>query len=135
MSGRKSATPCLIVFFLFLAFFPHFLTSQHHTAHTIPHAFISVSFGFSVFFHAHTRTSARATDRDLASGLSKSVCVNTRNNREICLKRSKSGETLAKARFDIDGQIVRLGQDGERLIEPKRSWFPPKFPSFSGKNK
>ena len=49
------------------------------------------------------------------------------------MKKAKAGETLAKARFDIDGQIVRLRQGGERLIEPERSWFPPKFPSFSGK--
>ena len=54
-------------------------------------------------------------------------------NREICLQKAKSGETLAKARFDIDGQIVRLRQGGERQIESYRSWFPPKFPSFPGK--
>ena len=33
-------------------------------------------------------------------------------NREICVKKAKSGETLAKARFDIDGQIVRLRRSG-----------------------
>ena len=56
-------------------------TSRHYTTHTHTTR-ISMVFpmGISVFFHthAHTRTSARATDRDLASGLSKSVCVRTR---------------------------------------------------------
>ena len=50
-------------------------------------------------------------------------------------KKAKSGESLAKARFDIDGQIILLlGRSGERRIEPSGSWFPPKFPSFSGKS-
>ena len=51
------------------------------------------------------------------------------------LKKAKSGESLAKARFDIDGQIILLlGRSGERRIEPSGSWFPLKFPSFSGKS-
>ncbi|XP_046665576.1 uncharacterized protein LOC124357644, partial [Homalodisca vitripennis] len=48
---------------------------------------------------------------------------------ELCLARTKSGETLMEVRSDSDVQIVRAGYRGERLIEPSSSWFPPKFPS------
>ena len=78
--------------------------------------------------HAHAHTPA--TDRDLESGLSKS---NTRKNPGKCLKKAKSGESLAKARGNADGQIVRLRRSDDRPIEPSGSWFPPKFPSFSRK--
>ena len=128
-----SYEPLSLSSFVFL----YFLTSQHYTTHThIPHAFLFFSW-FSVFFHTHThaRTHTRAIDCDLESGLIKSVCVNTWKNREICLKKTKSGESLAKARFDIDGQIVRLRRSGERLIEPSGSWFSPKFPSFFTKKR
>ena len=133
-------SPCFDCFpFISCVFFHNF--SPHNTTQRTHHTTrVSICFfWFSMFFHthihthAHTRTSARATDRDLASGLSKNVCVNTRKNREICLKKGKSGETLSKARFDIDGKVVRLRQGGERLIEPCRSWFPPKFPHFHEK--
>ena len=117
------------------------LTAPHNT-HTIPHAFLSVSSGFQCFStrttphnihtHNHTRTTHNtpATDRDLESGLSKS---HTRKNPGKCLKKAKSGETLARARADTDGQIVRLRRSDDRPIEPSGSWFPPKFPSFSRK--
>ena len=56
-----------------------FLTSQHYTTHThttrislvFPFCFKSFSTRRHTHTHAHTRTSA--TDRDLGSGLSKSV--------------------------------------------------------------
>ena len=96
--------------FTFLIFY--YKKAQHSTQHT----------------HSQTRTLTHtctpATDRDLESGLCKS---NTRKNPRKCLKKAKSGESLAKARFEIAGQIVRLRQSGERLIEPSGSWFPPKF--------
>ena len=117
------------------------LTTPHNT-HTIPHAFLAVSSCFQCFStrttphnihntqtHTHTHTCTPATDRDLESGLSKS---HTRKTHGKCLKKAKSGETLARARADIDGQIVRLRSD-DRPIEPSGSWFPPKFPSFSRK--
>ena len=113
----------LIVFPLFLVFL-YFLTSQHYTTHTTPHAFLWFFFWvFSVFPLAHTRTCAPATDRDLASGLSKSVCVNTRK----AVKYARAGQSQGKLWW-------RLRQSGERPIEPSQSWFPPKFPSFSGKS-
>ena len=113
-------------------------TTQH--THTIPHVFLSVSFGFQCFIHTHTahnihtrtHTCTPATDRDLESGLSKS---HTRKNPGKCLKKAKSGETLARARADTDGQIVRLRRSDDRPIEPSGSWFPPNFPSFSRKKK
>ena len=115
------------------------LTSQHYTTHTHTTRISLFPLVFSVFPHAHTHTHARththtpATDHNLESGLIKSVCVNTRKNRKICLKKAKSGESLAKARFDTDGQIVRLRRSGERLIEPSGSWLPRSFPHFSQK--
>ena len=101
--------------------FPHIFTTkkaQHSTQHTHSQT------------HTLTHTCTLATDRDLESGLSKS---NTRKNPGKCLKKAKSGESLAKARGNADGQIVRLRQSVERRIEPSGSWFPPKFPSFSRK--
>ena len=118
------------------------LTTPHNTHHTTR---ISLCFlWFSVFFHTHntaqhtqytiTHThnthNTPATDRDLESGLSKS---HTRKNPGKCLKKAKSGETLARARADTDGRIVRLRRSDDRPIEPSGSWFPPKFPSFSRK--
>ena len=85
--------------FTFLIFYYKKSTTQH-TIYTI--------------HNQHTHTDTPATDRDLESGLCES---NARKNRQKCLKKAKSGESLAKARF---GQIVRLRQSGERLIEP--SW-------------
>ena len=130
------------MFLVFLCIFsPH--STTHHTHHTTR---ISLCFlWFSVFFHTHNTAqhthsqphthnthNTPATDRDLESGLSKS---HTRKNPGKCLKKAKSGETLARARFDIDGQIILLlGRSGERRIEPSGCWFPPKFPSFSGKS-
>ena len=123
------------------------LTTPHNT-HTIPHAFLSVSSGFQCFptrttphnihnTQPHTRTHActPATDRYLARGLSKSVSVNARKNPRKCLKKAKSGETLAKARGDADGQIVRLRRSGERPMQPSSSWFPLKFLSFFRKKR
>ena len=49
------------------------------------------------------RTCRPATDRDLESGLSKS---DARKNRENACKMQSQEKSLAKARFDIDGQIV-----------------------------
>ena len=130
---------------MFPVIFVYFLTSQHHTTHTPYHThFTLFPLVFSVFPHAqhhttytltttHTHTHhthTPATDRDLESGLSKS---HTRKNPGKCLKKAKSGESLAKARFGIDGQIVRLRRSDDRPIEPSSSWFPPKFPSFSMK--
>ena len=105
------------IFIYFLIFYYKYSTTQHAT--------------YTVHNHTRTHTCTPATDRDLESGLSES---NARKNLEKCLKKAKSGESLAKARFEIDGQIVRLRQSVERRIEPSVSWFPPKFPSFSGKN-
>ena len=56
-----------------------------------------------------------------------------RKNPGKCLKKAKSGETLARARADTDGQIVRLRRSDDRPIESSGSWFPPNFPSFSRK--
>ena len=133
----RKKRPCFDSFPNVSCVFSHFLTSQHHTTHTPYHTHFSLFLVvFSVFPHAHstqhthsqthtrTHNNTPATDRDLESGLSKS---NTRKNREICLKKAKSGESLAKARFDMDGQIVRLRRSGARPIEPSGSWFPPKF--------
>ena len=103
--------------FTFLIFYNKKSTTQH-TTYTLTDT------------HTHTHTCTPATDRDLESGLSKS---NTRKNPRKCLKKAKSGESLAKARFDMDGQIVRLRRSDDRPIEPCGSWFPPKFPSFSRK--
>ena len=38
---------------------------------------------------------------------------------------------LVEARADADLEIVRYiwVYEGQRLIEPSSSWFPPKFPS------
>ena len=86
--------------------FPHILLQKkHNTAHNI----------HNTQPHTRTHTDTPATDRDLESGLSES---NARKNLEKCLKKAKSGESLAKARFEIDGQIVRLRQSVERRIEP-----------------
>ena len=103
--------------FTFLIFYYKKSTTQH-TTYTLTDT------------HTLTHTCTPATDRDLESGLSKS---NTRENPRKCLKKAKSGESLAKARGNADGQIVRLRRSGERPIEPSGSWFPPKFPSFSRK--
>ena len=129
--------------FLSFCVFYH-LTTLHNThTHTHTTRISLFPLGFQCFStrthahtctHTHTHTHTPAIDRYLARGLRESVCVNTRKNREICLKKAKSGETLAKARFDIDGQIVRLRRNGERRIEPSGSWFPPNFPSFPGKS-
>ena len=53
--------------------------SPHNTTQHTPilHACLWFSFGFSVFFHTRTHMHMQ-TDRYLACGLSKSVCVNTR---------------------------------------------------------
>ena len=104
----------------YLCISSYFTTQKHNTAHNI----------HNTQPHTRTHTDTPATDRDLESGLSES---NTRKNREICLKKAKSGESLAKARGNADGQIVRLRRSGDRPIEPSGSWFPPKFPSFSRK--
>ena len=123
---------------VFHIFSPH-NTTQHTPYHTHFSLFLVV---FSVFPHAHstqhtqsqshtrTHTCTPATDRDLESGLS----TTRGKTREICLKKAKSGESLAKARFHMDGQIVRLRRSGERRIEPSGGWFPPEFLSFSGKS-
>ena len=129
-------------FSCFLCIFSPHNTTQH-THHTTRISFCFL--WFSVFFHTHntaqhtqsqthtrTHTCTLATDRDLESGLSKS---HTRKNPGKCLKKAKSGETLARARADTDGQIVRLRRSGNRPIEPSGSWFPPKFPSFSRKKR
>ena len=100
--------------------FPHILLQKSTTQHIT----------YTILNHTHAHTDTPATDRGLESGLSES---NTRKNREICLKKAKSGESLAKARGNADGQIVRLRRSGDRPIEPSGSWFPPKFPSFSRK--
>ena len=102
--------------FIFLIFY--YKKAQHSTQHTHSQT------------HTLTHTCTPAIDRDLESGLSKS---HTRKNPGKCLKKAKSGETLARARADTDGQIVRLRQGGEGRIEPYRSWFPPNFPSFPRK--
>ena len=73
------------------------------------------SFGFSVFStHAHTH--ALATGCYLACGLSKSVCVNTRKNREICLRRA---QRQGKSWWSIgtDGQIVRCAWREKRKTQ------------------
>ena len=93
-------------------------TAQHSTQHTHSQT------------HTLTHTCTPATDRDLESGLSKS---RTRKNPGKCLKKAKSGETLERARADVDGQIVRLRRSDDRPIEPSGNWFPPNFPSFSRK--
>ena len=126
----------------------YFLTSQNHTTHTPYHTHFSLfPLVFSVFPHAqhrttytihnhtHAHTCTPATDRDLARGLSKSVSVNARKNPRKCLKKAKSGETLAKARGDADGQIVRLRRSGERPMQPSSSWFPLKLLSFFRKKR
>ena len=85
--------------------FLHILSPYNTTQHTHPyqtHFFFSSE--FSVFFHTHTgtrmlalartHTHTPAIDRYLARGLSKSVCVNTRKSRELCLKKAKCREKL-----------------------------------------
>ena len=104
--------------FTFLIF--HYKKAQHSTQHTHSQT------------HTLTHTCTPATDRDLESGLCKS---NARKNPRKCLKKAKSGESLAKARGNADGQIVRLRRSDDRPIEPSGSWFPPKFPSFSRKKR
>ena len=104
----------------YLFVFHTFTTKKHNTAHNI----------HNTQPHTRTHTCTPATDRDLESGLSES---NTRENPRKCLKKAKSGESLAKARGNADGQIVRLRRSDDRPIEPFWSWFPPKFPSFSRK--
>ena len=76
---------------------------------------------------------APAIDRYLARGLSKSVCVNTRKKREICLKMATSGETLAKARFDIDG--ANRSSAAKWRKTNRTIWYlvPPSFPHFQEK--
>ena len=101
--------------FTFLIFYYKKSTTQH-TTYTL----------------TDTHTCTPATDRDLESGLSKS---NTRKNPGKCLKKAKSGESLAKARGNADGQIVRLRRSDDRPIEPSGSWFPPKFLRFQGKKR
>ena len=138
------------MFPMFPVIFVYFLTSQHHTTHTHTpyHTHFSLfPLVFSVFPHAqhrttytihnhtHSHTCTPATDRYLARGLSKSVSVNARKNPRKCLKKAKSGETLAKARGDADGQIVRLRRSGERPMQPSSSWFPLKFLSFFRKKR
>ena len=125
---------------MFLAFFhifsPH--NTTQHTHHT--HAFLSVSSGFSVFPHAHstqhthsqTHTRTPATDRDHESGLSKS---HTRKNHGKCLKKAMSGETLARARADADGQIVRLRRSDDRQSNHLVAGSLPIFPRFQGKKR
>ena len=109
---------------LSLFYFPYLLISSYFTTKKTQH----ITQHTHSQTHTLTHTCTPATDRDLESGLSKS---NTRKNPRKCMKKAKSGESLAKARF---GQIVRLQRSGEGRIEPYRSWFPPKFPSFSGKS-
>ena len=118
----------LMTMFFSLLYFPYLFISSYfyYKYSTAQHA----TYTIHNHTHAHT-TCTPATDRDLESGLSES---NARKNLEKRLKKAKSGESLAKARFDIDGQIILLlGRSGERRIEPSGSWFPPIFPSFSGK--
>ena len=105
--------PYLFTFLIFL----QKSTTQHTTYTILNHT------------HAHTQTHLPLTV------ILRVVCVRvTRGKtREICLKKAKSGESLAKARGNADGQIVRLLRSGDRPIEPSGSWFPPKFPSFSRK--
>ena len=55
--------------------------------------------------HVHTCTNAPATVSDLESGLSE-TCVSTRKDVNYACAGQKSGKTLAKVHFDIDGQIV-----------------------------
>ena len=103
------------MFLVFLCIFSPHNTTQH-THHTTR---ISLCFlWFSVFFHntqphTHNTHNTPATDRDLESDLSKS---HTRKNPGKCLKKAKSGETVARARADTDGQIVRLRRSDDRLI-------------------
>ena len=133
---RDHVLTILPMFLVFLCIYSRLLDHVFSLFYC-PYLFISLYFYYK--YSTHTRTHTRthtctpATDRDFESGLSESVCVNTRKNREICLKKAKSGETLAKARGDADGQIVRLRRSDDRPIEPFWSWFPPKFPSFSRK--
>ena len=116
--------PCFSACFIFHIYSFLYIFTTNIAQHSTQHTQYTTT-------HAHT-TCTPATDRDLESGLCKS---NARKNRQKCLKKAKSGESLAKARFDIDGQIILLlGRSGERRIEPSGSWFPPKFPSFSGKS-
>ena len=113
---------------LSLFYFPYLLISSYFTTKKAQH---STQHTHSQT-HTLTHTCTPATDRDLESGLSKS---NARKNPRKCLKKAKSGESLAKARGNADGQIVRLRRSGDRPIEPSGSWFPQKFPSFSGKKR
>ena len=83
-------------FQMFLVFFLYFhdcLTIFLPVLLSIFAHFSGCPFGFQCF-----STHAPATDRYLARGLSKSVCVYNRKNREICLSsRAKSGKTLVEA--------------------------------------
>ena len=141
----KKGRPCFDMFPMFLVFFVYLLTTFRPCFQPV---LFSIFIDFLTFFttniaqhstqhtqytttHTHTHTRTPATDRDRENGLSKS---NARKNPGKCLKKAKSGESLANARFDMDGQIVRLRRSGERPIEPSGSWFPPKFLSFSGKS-
>ena len=71
-----------------------------------------------------------ATDRDLASGLSKSISARTERWRTMPEKgevRGNSGWRLVP--ILTCNSFVILGYWGERLIEQFISWFPSKFPS------
>ena len=129
----------------FSCFFVYFLTSQHHTTHTPYHTHFSLfPLVFSVFQHAQHRTTYTLTTTHTHTHMH--TChwpwswewfeyePHAENPRK-CLKKAKPGESLARARADTDGQIVRLRQSGERRIEPSGSWFPQKFPSFSRKKR
>ena len=111
-----------------------FCVFYHYTTHTHNTRISLFSSGFHCFStRTHMRAHTHTCNRPLSCAWFESVCVNTRKNHEIRLKKAKSGETPVEARFDFDGQIVRLRRRGERRIEPSGSWFLLKFLSFRGK--
>ena len=68
-----------------------------------------------------------ATDRDLESGLSKSISVRTRKMVNPWEWQSQGKLVWRLVAILTCKSFVVLGYRGERLNEPSSSWFPPKF--------
>ena len=80
ISCQKKRSPCFGKNHNVSCVLLYFLTPQHRTTHTAPHAFLWFFFRFFSVFPtlAHICTHALAIDRYLTCGLSKSMCVSTR---------------------------------------------------------